>query len=187
MCRLPPTGARGRRTWPTFCIEMEVTTSPPGHAATLSAGRNYAISTRSRRITRTARQSARMVSAGTAGLRVGRSTASPERARQIAIWGRDPRRGKPTAEPTAPVRLDRRTLLAGWRSPRKVGLPTSHPVSSLAGRTEPARSTTARGSPGRLLRPRCLGRRMRSLSSHGRYAHPGNPSLRTVSPAAKAL
>jgi hypothetical protein len=161
--------------------------APSGHAATLSASRNYAISTRRRRFTRTARQSAGLVSAATAGLRLGRGTAPAERARQIAVWRRDSRRRKPAVEPAAAFRIDRGTVLARRRRASAAGLPAGDPVSSLARRTEPARPTTLGGSDGGVLRSRRVRRRVRGLSDDGRNAHPRDTSLRAVSPATKTL
>ena len=180
MWPLPPTGARGgsQKIWPTFCIHTARPRSPRAHAVTLSASRNYAISTSSRCVTRAARQSARMVSAGTAGVRLGSCTAPAERARQIAVRGGDPGRGKSTFEPAPPGHPGRRALLAGRGSPGAVDLQAGHPVSPLAGRpTKTGPASLGRGAR-RVFRSGCFPRRMRNFSSHGRHADPSYTPLR---------
>src|SRR3982750_4567585 len=83
--------------------------------ATLSVGRNDAISTCSRRFARSAGPGARLVSAPAAGFWLGSGTAPPKRARQIAVWGGHPGGRKPDPHPTPAGGPGDRTLLAGWR------------------------------------------------------------------------
>jgi hypothetical protein len=183
MCLLPPTRARGGAgTLLAHILHKKVCDRRAlwAGAATLSVGRNHAISTGRRCITRAARQSARLVSAGKAGVQLGRGTAPAERARQIAVWGGDTGGRKPAAKSASSREFGRRSLLAGWSSPGQIGLPASDSRTSLARCPASTRPPSVGRGTGGLFRPRRLSCRMRSVSSNGRYADPLHPPFRTV-------
>lgn len=160
----------------------QVEVFPRASIGTLFGWSDHAISTRRRRFTRTARQSAGLVSAGTACVRLGRRTAPAERARQIAVWGGYAQRREPPFEPAALSRPGGRSLLAGWCGAGPAGLQAGDPKSSLARRAAPAGPTSASRSAGCVFRPRRLSCRMRSLSGDGRHVDSRDTPFRTVPP-----